>query len=51
MKLKLRMWVKVVFVLVIIGGIMMISKNHTDKAVDQCVNAGHSVNYCKTGLR
>ena len=50
-RMKLRMWVKVVFALVIICGIIMIGKVQTDKAVNQCVNAGHSINYCETGLR
>lgn len=50
-KLKLRMWVKVVFALVIVGGMFAFVNNHTDKAIDQCVNAGHSQNYCEAGLR
>ena len=50
-KLKLRMWVKVVLLVIFVGSLLAISNNHTNKAIDRCVNAGHSQNYCETGLR
>ncbi len=54
-KLRLRKEVKEVLVwgLLIIGmvALMIWDNNYTNKAIDQCVKAGHSYSYCESGLR
>lgn len=54
-KLRLRKEVKEVLVwgLLFIGmvALMIWDNNYTNKAIDQCVKAGHSYSYCESGLR
>ncbi|MCQ2978236.1 MAG: hypothetical protein MJ245_00365 [Clostridia bacterium] len=49
--MKLRLWVKVVLVGLVFGGLIALDNKTYNDAVDQCVNAGHDVNYCESGLR
>lgn len=54
-KLRLRKEVKEVLVwgLLFVGmvALMIWDNNYTNKAIDQCVKAGHSYSYCESGLR
>lgn len=50
-KLKLRMWVKVGLLLIVMGMLICFLENQENKAVSQCVNAGHSQTYCENGLK
>lgn len=54
-KLRLRKEVKEVLVwgLLFVGmvALMIWDNNYTNKAIDQCVEAGHSYSYCESGLR
>lgn len=54
-KLRLRKEVKEVLAwgLLFIGmvALMIWDNNYTNKAIDQCVKAGHSYSYCESGLR
>ena len=47
-RLKLRSWVKAVIILVLLITFYSICLN---KAVNQCVSAGNSQEYCENGLR
>ena len=50
-KLKLRRWVKVTLIAIGFITLFIISNNHTNKAIEQCVKAGHSQSYCENGLK
>lgn len=50
-RLKLRSWVKYTLVGIAIIVFFIVSNAETNKAVDQCVKAGHTQTYCENGLR
>ena len=45
-KLKLRCWVKVALILILLVSIIMINDYVTKKDVDNCVSTGYTKNYC-----
>ena len=50
---KLRMWVKVVLIVLVVVVLAFILKalnNWNDKQVDSCVSGGHSYNWCMKEL-
>ena len=49
MKMKLRNWVKVVLVIllvIVLGFIMKALNNWNDKQINSCIDGGHSYNWC-----
>ena len=54
-RLKLRKEVKegmaIVFGIIVMIALVISIEISTNKAIDQCVNAGHSYSYCESGLR
>ena len=49
-RLKLKKWVKVVLVGVVVAGIIAFANDYTNKSINECVEAGHSVNFCEKHL-
>lgn len=49
--MKLRTWVKVGLIVIIMVSIISACNDYTNKAVNQCINAGHTRSYCESGLR
>lgn len=49
-KLKLKMWVKVVIVAIILIGILKVCDDFTKKEVRNCIEAGNSQSYCEYEL-
>ena len=49
-KLKLRTWVKVVIVAIILIGILKVCDDFTKKEVRNCIENGHSQSYCEYEL-
>lgn len=47
-KIKLRMWIKVVIVLVAFG---MLNGVITKKGINDCVNSGNDISYCENVLK
>ena len=45
-RLKLKKWVKVVLVGIVVAGILVFNNNYTRSSVNECVEAGHSTNFC-----
>lgn len=45
-RLKLKKWVKVVFLGVVIVGIIIMANNYTNDAINECIENGHSANFC-----
>lgn len=50
-RLHLRLWVKVLIILVIFIGLFTILNNQYKNGVEKCVNAGNSISYCKGALK
>lgn len=50
-KLKLRKWVKVVIITLILLGVAILGNNLEKKAIDECVSAGNSYQHCVEGLK
>lgn len=48
---RVKRWVKVSMVMIITVGFIAISNNHANKAIEKCVSAGHSQEYCEAGLK
>lgn len=48
MKRRLKWWVKPIIAIVLL---IIIDVNYVNNSVRQCVNAGHSQEYCEKGLR
>ena len=46
-KRKLKMWVKVVLVIIIIVGCFKCYANFCEKEINACVETGHNEEYCK----
>ena len=49
-KLKLRTWVKVVIVAIILIGILKVCDDFTKKEVRNCIESGNSKSYCEYEL-
>ena len=50
-KYRLKKWVKVGLISVILLGMAFANYSLTDNAIEQCVNAGNTYNYCANGLK
>lgn len=50
-KLKLKGWVKVVIIALILVGIAKIGADMDKKHIEDCMEAGHSYQYCYEGLK
>lgn len=46
-KCKLKTLVKVILVLVVVGGIFKAYANFYEKELNSCIEAGHTEKYCK----
>ena len=49
-KLKLRTWVKVVILIIILLGVVKLADNYTKKEVRNCIENGYSQSYCEYEL-
>lgn len=50
MKLKLRTWVKVVIVVILLVGMFKLFNNFMEDEINKCVEGGHSRSYCEYEL-
>lgn len=53
-KRRLKKWVKVVLLLLAIGGFVLLMNlfgKYEDNELQNCINAGHSQGYCEKGLK
>lgn len=50
MKLKLRTWVKVVIVVILLVGMFKLFNNFMESEINKCVEGGHSRSYCEYEL-
>lgn len=53
-KRRLKKWVKVVLLLLAIGGFVLLMNlfgKYEDNELHNCINVGHSQSYCEKGLR
>ena len=50
-KYKLRLWVKLTLCIIAMILLLMLDNKIVEDAVNDCVNGGHSRNYCERELR
>lgn len=50
-RLKLKNWIKVVIITLILIGVAKLGNNIQEKHIQQCVDAGNSYQFCVEGLR
>ena len=51
LKEELKKGIAIALGLAVVIGLLISIHKSTDKAIDQCVRAGHSYSYCESGLR
>lgn len=49
-KMKLRVWVKVVILVIVLLGVFKLTDNYTKKEVRNCIESGNSQSYCEYEL-
>lgn len=49
--MKLRKWVKVALVILLLITVSVISNNEYHEAIDRCVSSGNEYQYCVEGLK
>ena len=50
LKEELKKGITIIVCLAIVIALLVSIHKSTDKAIDQCVRAGHSYSYCESGL-
>lgn len=45
-RLRLKNWVKIVILIIVIIGLTVLLNIHTENAFNQCVNNGNSYDFC-----